>query len=407
MFTKKNVRMFLVLVIAASSGILYAQSGDRGRGGPGGRPGGGPGGPGRGGPSFGARYDSHRSDFHFSLIIAPPRIRPVYISPPHRYYYATSPVVVVAAPPVVYETPQVVTVPARQVVTVPTQTVVVPNTEETVIVWITNDNGSRTPVKLVRLNNPSGYYMGPRGEYYVVLPTDEQLRPLYGLPSVSTVSANITVWLTNDNGSKTPVTLTPSSGGFVGPSGEFYSSMPSEQQLKAVYGLPSQTTEKDSTVVWIENAGKKVPIVFVKDGADYVGPNGEHYTAIPSKEQVEAVYGKSSAAAAAAITTGTSNVTVWVESGTSKIPITLQKQGNLYVGPNGETYETVPTAEQLKALYAPATDAGSEFGVLITKDDGTQTVLTFKHTSKGFVGPNGETYATMPTEEQLKKLYGK
>ncbi len=185
MFSKKNVRMFLVMVIAVSSGVLYAQPGGRGPGGRGG-PGGGPGGPGgRGGPGFSSRYDSHRSDFHFSLIIAPPRIRPVYISPPHRYYYATTPVVVVAAPPVVVETPQVVTVPS--------QTVVVPNTEETVIVWITNDNGSRTPVKLVRLNNPAGYYMGPRGEYYVVLPTDEQLRPLYGLPSTSTASASATL----------------------------------------------------------------------------------------------------------------------------------------------------------------------------------------------------------------------
>jgi hypothetical protein len=388
MFSKKNLRMFLVLVIAASSGILYAQPGDRGPGG-------------RGGPGPGPRYDSHHSDFHFSLIIAPPRIRQVIICPPHCYYYAPVPVVVISSPPVVVETPQVVTVPS--------QTVVVPNTEETMIVWITNDNGSRTPVKLVRLNNPTGYYMGPRGEYYVVLPTDEQLRPLYGLPSTSTTttSANITVWITNDNGSKTPVTLTSSSGGFVGPSGEFYSSMPSEQQLKAVYGLPSQTVQKDSTVVWIDVAGKKVPIVFVKEGTDYVGPNGEHYTAVPGKEQAEAVYGKSSAAAAAATTTSTNNVTVWVESGTSKTPVTLQKQGNLYVGPNGEAYETLPTAEQLKALYAPATDAGSEFGVLITKDDGTQTVLTFKRTSKGFVGPNGETYAAMPTEEQLKKLYGK
>jgi hypothetical protein len=391
MFSKKNLRMVLVMAIAALSGILYAQPGDRGSGG---RGPGGPGDRGRGGPGPSSRYDSHRSDhFNFSLIIAPPRIRPVFISPPHRYYYAQESVVVVSSPPTVV---------------VPTRTVVVenPTTEET-IVWITNDNGSRTPVKLVRLTNPPGYYMGPRGEYYVVLPTDEQLRPLYGLPSTSTTSANITVWITNDNGSKTPVTLAPSSGGFVGPSGEFYSSMPSEQQLKAVYGLPSQATEKESTVIWIDNAGKKVPIVFVKEGADYIGPNGEHYTAVPSKEQVEAVYGKSSAAAAAAITTGASNVTVWVESGTSKIPITLQKQGNVHVGPNGEAYETMPTAEQLKAIYAPATDAGSEFGVLITKDDGTQTVLTFKRTSKGFVGPNGETYATMPTEEQLKKLYGK
>jgi hypothetical protein len=44
-------------------------------------------------------------------------------------------------------------------------------------VWITNSNGSHTSVTLTR---QGGYYIGPRGEYYTGLPTNEQLRLAYG-----------------------------------------------------------------------------------------------------------------------------------------------------------------------------------------------------------------------------------
>ena len=44
-------------------------------------------------------------------------------------------------------------------------------------VWITNSNGSRTSVTLTR---QGGYYIGPRGEYYTGMPTNEQLRVVYG-----------------------------------------------------------------------------------------------------------------------------------------------------------------------------------------------------------------------------------
>jgi hypothetical protein len=46
-----------------------------------------------------------------------------------------------------------------------------------VTVWITNSNGSRTSVTLTR---QGGYYIGPRGEYYTGMPTNEQLRVVYG-----------------------------------------------------------------------------------------------------------------------------------------------------------------------------------------------------------------------------------
>ncbi len=50
--------------------------------------------------------------------------------------------------------------------------------KEQVVVEIHNDNGSITPVKLKK--EGSGY-IGPKGERYEELPTEEQLKPIYGL----------------------------------------------------------------------------------------------------------------------------------------------------------------------------------------------------------------------------------
>ena len=47
----------------------------------------------------------------------------------------------------------------------------------------------------------------------------------------------VTVWITNSNGSKLPVKLTKSGPGYRGPRGEYYEKMPSEENLKMVYGF--------------------------------------------------------------------------------------------------------------------------------------------------------------------------
>ena len=49
--------------------------------------------------------------------------------------------------------------------------------QNTAVVWITNSNRSRVPVRLKK-NGP--YYIGARGETYNQLPTEDQLRPVYG-----------------------------------------------------------------------------------------------------------------------------------------------------------------------------------------------------------------------------------
>ncbi len=47
----------------------------------------------------------------------------------------------------------------------------------TVIINVNNSNGSITPVTLTRQGN---LYVGPKGEQYTSLPTEEQLRKIYG-----------------------------------------------------------------------------------------------------------------------------------------------------------------------------------------------------------------------------------
>ena len=49
--------------------------------------------------------------------------------------------------------------------------------QNSTIVWITNSNGSQVPVRLAK-NGPA--YIGPRGELYNQLPSQDQLRPVYG-----------------------------------------------------------------------------------------------------------------------------------------------------------------------------------------------------------------------------------
>jgi hypothetical protein len=112
-------------------------------------------------------------------------------------------------------------------------------------VWIQNANGSRSPVNLRAAEG--GMWIGPRGEYYATLPAPEQLAPVYGLEAETSTNATVqaeaprvttTVWINNDNGSRTPVTLEPADGGlWQGPRGEMYDTLPTEEQLRPAYGL--------------------------------------------------------------------------------------------------------------------------------------------------------------------------
>lgn len=59
----------------------------------------------------------------------------------------------------------------------PTGTNEITGQQEMVSVWITNSNGSKTEV---RLRKTATGYMGPKSEVYSSLPTEDELRDVYG-----------------------------------------------------------------------------------------------------------------------------------------------------------------------------------------------------------------------------------
>ena len=103
----------------------------------------------------------------------------------------------------------------------------------------------------------------------------------------------IIIWVTNDNGSKTEVKLIGSViGGYTGPKGEYYSSMPAEGQLKAVYGLPCEVPVRNNVIFYLgKSSGSEIVVVLTKDGSGFVGPKGEHYSVMPTEEQLKLIYG--------------------------------------------------------------------------------------------------------------------
>ena len=103
---------------------------------------------------------TYHPPMHRRVVPSPWYHRPVHVMPPHRgVVIVPPPVVIQPQPPVIAPCPA----PVIQ--------------QGAVEVWITNSNGSRTSVRLTR---EGPWYVGPRGEYYTDMPTNEQLRVVYG-----------------------------------------------------------------------------------------------------------------------------------------------------------------------------------------------------------------------------------
>lgn len=68
--------------------------------------------------------------------------------------------------------------------------------------------------------------------------TQEDLAATRAQANAAALAANtVVINVTNSNGSITPVTLTRQGNLYVGPKGEQYTTLPSEDQLKSVYGF--------------------------------------------------------------------------------------------------------------------------------------------------------------------------
>jgi hypothetical protein len=85
-----------------------------------------------------------------------------------------------------------------------------------------------------------GAGVGAAGGYLIGNESDKNKTKKENQQQMSQIQAEqntVTVWITNTNGSKIPVKLRKDGPNFIGPRGEIYQSMPSEESLKMVYGF--------------------------------------------------------------------------------------------------------------------------------------------------------------------------
>jgi hypothetical protein len=69
--------------------------------------------------------------------------------------------------------------------------------------------------------------------------------------------------------------------------------LPTEEQLKASYGLPCEAPVRNNVIVYLgKSGGSEIVVVLTKDGTGYLGPKGEYYSSMPTEEQLKLIYGK-------------------------------------------------------------------------------------------------------------------
>ena len=150
----------------------------------------------------------------------------------------------------------------------------------------------------VTLKKLDGGYLGPQGEFHPTMPPVALLTAMYGIAEMLRQERSDAYFIhvpNKDGASFTRVTLTRRDRGFVGPQGEFYPLMPSVAHLAEMYGAGSEPVPAEEAAVRIavpKNSGEGVvEVELKKHERGYVGPQGEFYPELPSAERLAELYG--------------------------------------------------------------------------------------------------------------------
>jgi Family of unknown function (DUF6515) len=150
----------------------------------------------------------------------------------------------------------------------------------------------------VTLRKLEGGFLGPQGEFYPTMPQVVLLTEMYGIPEElrQVRSDAFFIHVPNADGeSFTRVTLTRRDRGFVGPQGEFYPLMPTVAHLAELYGAGQAPAEVEEVEIRIQvpkkNGEGSVEVVLTKQEQGYLGPQGEFYPELPSADHLIQVYG--------------------------------------------------------------------------------------------------------------------
>jgi hypothetical protein len=204
------------------------------------------------------------------------------------------------------------------------------------------------------------YYRRAPGGYIVVERPTESDTVVVRTPEPQGSTVTLYVPKKDEDG-YTPVTLKKIDGGFLGPQGELYPTMPRVSLLTEMYGIPEILRETRSDVYFIHIPNKdgetftRVELTRHKNG--FLGPQGEFYPVMPSVAHLAEMYGAKESPQTRAVsqeppkTGDTIHVQIHKKNGPGTVDVILRKSDQGYLGPQGEFYPEMPTPDQLTDVY--------------------------------------------------------
>jgi hypothetical protein len=211
------------------------------------------------------------------------------------------------------------------------------------------------------------YRSTPEGYVVVERPVEPVAKVV--VPAPEPEGSKITLYVPKkDADGFTPVVLKKIDGGFLGPQGEFYPTMPRVSLLTEMYGIPEilRQTPIDTYFIHVPNKDGQTftRVELTRRNGGFLGPQGEFYPIMPSVAHLAEMYGvsKESAKATDAGTPGVSkepaktddtviHVQVQKKNGQGTVDVVLKKRDEGYLGPQGEFYPQMPSASQLAEVY--------------------------------------------------------
>jgi hypothetical protein len=211
------------------------------------------------------------------------------------------------------------------------------------------------------------YYRSTPEGYVVVEKPVEPAKAVVAAPEADASKVSLYVPKKDADGF-TPVTLKKITGGFLGPQGEFYPTMPRVSLLTEMYGIPEilRETPTDTYFIHVPNKDGQTytRVELTRRSNGFVGPQGEFYPIMPSVAHLAEMYGVSPEPERAAnpVTPAASNepakteeavihVQVSKKNAQGTVDVLLRKQDKGYLGPQGEFYPEMPSASQLAEVY--------------------------------------------------------
>jgi ribosomal protein L24 len=211
------------------------------------------------------------------------------------------------------------------------------------------------------------YYRSTSDGYIVVERPVEPAKVVVAAPEGE--ASKVTLYVPKkDADGFTPVILKKVGGGFLGPQGEFYPTMPRVSLLTEMYGIPEILRQTSPDIYFIHVPNKDgqsfTRVELTRHNGGFLGPQGEFYPIMPSVAHLAEMYGGANQSAKAAdaatapvaqapvkVDDSTIHVQVHKKNGQGTVDVVLKKRDQGYVGPQGEFYPEMPSVSQLTEVY--------------------------------------------------------